>query len=166
VGGGGGGGGVGVGFGRSGPGWALPAAVGLGLAVGGTSVGGTDVAGTTPVLVAVAGTTPVLVAVAGTTPVLVAVAGTTPVLVAVATGTPTTRTLTRLELLPPASAVFEMLVLLGVFDFTRTWIVTEAGFTSRTVRVQLTVWPELQLPEPELALSTSRFASSESVSCT
>jgi hypothetical protein len=53
--------------------------------------------------------------------------------------TPITRTFTVLESLPPALATFEITVLLGALDFTRTWIVTDAGFTSLTVTEQLTV---------------------------
>jgi hypothetical protein len=85
------------------------------------------------------------------------------VIVGVATATPTTRTFTLLESLPPALATFEITVLPGALDFTRTWIVTDAGFTSLTVSVQLTVCPDEQLPAPELTLTTSRLLSSESL---
>lgn len=78
-------------------------------------------------------------------------------------GLPTTRTETVSELAPPALAELEMLVPEGVLVRTRTWIVTEAGLSARTVRPQLTVCPVVQLPELELALSTSRFPSTPSV---
>jgi hypothetical protein len=84
------------------------------------------------------------------------------VIVDVAAATPTTRTFTRLESLPPALATFEITVLPGVLDFTRTWIVTDAGFTSVMVSEQLTVCPDEQVPAPELTLTTSRLLLIES----
>jgi len=76
---------------------------------------------------------------------------------------PTTRTITLPELALPALAELLILVPAATPARTRTWIVTEAGLSARSVRLQLTVWPVVQLPEPELALSTSRFESTPSL---
>jgi len=76
---------------------------------------------------------------------------------------PTTRTITLPELALPALAELLILVPAATPVRTRTWIVTEAGLSARSVRLQLTVWPVVQLPEPELALSTSRFESTPSL---
>ena len=79
------------------------------------------------------------------------------------TATPITRTFTVLESLPPALATFEITVLLGVLEFTRTWMVTDAGFTSLIVRLQLTVCPDEQLPPVALTPITLRLLLSESL---
>jgi hypothetical protein len=160
VGGAGGGGGVVVGAGLfSGCGAGCGAGCGwLGFVVeaGGTAVAGAAVL--TEIGVTVAGTA--VLPVGMSVGVSVGPPGVT---VDVGTATPITCTLTELESLPPALATFEITVPPGVVDFTRTWIVTDAGFTSLTVSEQLTDWPDEQLPEPELAPSTSRLLSSESV---
>jgi hypothetical protein len=160
VGGGGGGGGV---------------TVGSGLSSSSPSSGGCDPV----VLVAGGGWLPVVAVAVGFPPDGVVAVGVVPagvlvtavivpvgVLVEVGSAAPTTRTLTLRELALPALATFEITVSLGVVDFTRTWIVTEAGLVSVTVSVQLTVWPLEQSPELELAPSTSRFELRLSLICT
>jgi hypothetical protein len=71
------------------------------------------------------------------------------------------------EVCPPAVALLAIFVPAATVVRTRTWMVTVAGLLSLMVRVHCTVCPAVQLPELELALSTSNslLIASSSVTC-